>query len=67
MDDTDVKILKQVLSDARLSYRKIAEEIGVSPPTVLTRMQRLENNHSIKSYSTVLDHEKLGYDLTEYN
>jgi len=64
MDETDVKILKQVLSDARLSYRKIAEEIGVSPPTVLTRMQGLENNHIIKSYSAVLDHEKLGYDLT---
>jgi DNA-binding Lrp family transcriptional regulator len=64
MDETDVKILKQVLSDARLSYRKIAEEIGVSPPTVLTRIQRLENNRIIKSYSAVLDHEKLGYDLT---
>ena len=64
MDETDVKILKKVLSDARLSYRKIAEEIGVSPPTVLTRMQRLESNHIIKSYSAVLDHEKLGYDLT---
>jgi DNA-binding Lrp family transcriptional regulator len=64
MDETDVKILKQVLSDARLSYRKIAEEIGVSPPTVLTRMQRPENNRIIKSYSAVLDHEKLGYDLT---
>ena len=64
MDETDVKILEQVLSDARLSYRKISEEIGVSPPTVLTRMQRLENNHIIKSYSAVLDHEKLGYDLT---
>jgi DNA-binding Lrp family transcriptional regulator len=64
MDETDVKILKKVLSDARLSYRKIAEEIGVSPPTVLTRMQRLESNYIIKSYSAVLDHEKLGYDLT---
>ena len=64
MDETDVKILEQVLSDARLSYRKISEEIGVSPPTVLTRIQRLENNHIIKSYSAVLDHEKLGYDLT---
>ena len=34
MDETDVKILQQILSDARLSYRKIGEKIGVSPPTV---------------------------------
>jgi DNA-binding Lrp family transcriptional regulator len=64
IDETDVKIIKQLLSDARLSYRKIAERIGVSPPTVLSRVQKLEKNRIIKSYSAVLDHEKLGYDLT---
>ena len=64
MDETDVKILQQILSDARLSYRKIGEKIGVSPPTVLSRVQKLERNRIIRSYSAVLDHEKLGYDLT---
>ena len=64
MDATDLKILKQILSDARSSYRKIGEEIGVSPPTVLSRVQKLEKNRIIRSYSAVLDHEKLGYDLT---
>lgn len=64
IDEIDVRIIKQLLSDARLSYRKIAERIGVSPPTVLSRVQKLEKNRIIKSYSAVLDHEKLGYDLT---
>jgi DNA-binding Lrp family transcriptional regulator len=64
MDETDVKILGKLLSDARLSYRKIADEIGVSPPTVLARVKKLENDNVIKFYSAVLDHEKLGYDLT---
>jgi DNA-binding Lrp family transcriptional regulator len=64
MDETDVKILKKLLSDARMSYRKVAEEIGVSPPTVLARVEKLESNGIIRSYSTLLDHEKLGYDLT---
>jgi DNA-binding Lrp family transcriptional regulator len=64
MDETDTKILHQILSDGRSSYRKIAEQIGVSPPTVLNRIQKLETNHVIKSYSAILDHEKLGYDLT---
>ena len=31
MDETDVKILKRLLHDARMSYRRVAEEIGVSP------------------------------------
>lgn len=64
MDETDVKILRKLLSDSRLSYRKIADEIGVSPPTVLTRVEKLERDNIIKFYSAVLDHEKLGYDLT---
>ena len=64
MDETDVKILKKLLTDARSSYRRIAEEIGVSPPTVLARVEKLESDSIIKSYSAVLDHEKLGYDLT---
>ncbi|MFL6324630.1 MAG: Lrp/AsnC family transcriptional regulator [Nitrososphaeraceae archaeon] len=64
MDETDVKILTKLLTVARLSYRKIAQEIGVSPPTVLTRVEKLERENIIKFYSAVLDHEKLGYDLT---
>jgi len=64
LDETDVKILIKLLGDARLSYRKIAHEIGVSPPTVLTRVEKLEREKIIKFYSAVLDHEKLGYDLT---
>jgi AsnC-type helix-turn-helix domain len=32
MDETDVKLLGKLLSDARLSYRRIADEIRVSAP-----------------------------------
>jgi DNA-binding Lrp family transcriptional regulator len=64
LDEIDEKILRKLLSDARRSYRRIAEEIGVSPPTVLARVEKLENEGIIKSYSALLDHEKLGYDLT---
>ena len=64
LDEIDIKILTKLVSDARLSYRSIAEQIGVSPPTVLARVEKLERNKIIKSYSALLDHEKLGYDLT---
>ena len=64
MDETDVKLLGKLLSDARLSYRRIADELRVSAPTVLTRVKKLEKESVIKFYSAILDHEKLGYDLT---
>jgi Lrp/AsnC family leucine-responsive transcriptional regulator len=49
LDEIDLKILRQVLKDARMSYRKIADEIDVSPPTVLSRVQKLEKDKIIKS------------------
>jgi DNA-binding Lrp family transcriptional regulator len=56
--------LKRVLVDARLSYRQIAYQVGVSAPTVLSRINKLQYHRIIKSYSAIVDHEKLGYDLT---
>lgn len=64
IDAIDSKILKRVLVDARLSYRQMAYQIGVSAPTVLSRINKLQYHRIIKSYSAIVDHEKLGYDLT---
>jgi len=64
LDETDFKILGVLLEDARLSSRQIADRIGVSVGTVLSRIRRMENEGIIKGYSAVVDHEKLGYELT---
>ena len=63
VDETDVKILKALTLDARLSSRQIAKQCGVSIGTVLSRMRKMENEGVIKGYSALLDHEKLGYEL----
>jgi len=63
-DKTDAKILKVVTENSRLSYRKIAKKIGVSTLTVLTRMKKMEENGVIKGYSALIDHKKLGLNLT---
>ena len=64
IDDVDRKILTELLRDSRRSYRSIARRAGVSVGTVLTRIRKLEKSGVIKGYSAVLDHEKLGYQLT---
>jgi DNA-binding Lrp family transcriptional regulator len=64
LDETDVKILETLAFDARLSSRQIAEQCKVSVGTVLTRIKRMEKEGIIKGYSALLDHEKLGYELT---
>jgi DNA-binding Lrp family transcriptional regulator len=64
LNETDVKILQGLLEDARFSSRQIAKKVGVSVGTVLSRIKKMENEGIIKGYSAVLDHEKLGYQLT---
>ena len=63
-DKTDGKILKVITENSRLSYRKIAKKIGVSTLTVLSRMKKMEENGVIKGYSALIDHKKLGLDMT---
>lgn len=64
LDETDVKILKVLTLYARLSSRQIAKQCGVSIGTVLSRIKKMEKKGIIKGYSALLDHEKLGYELT---
>ncbi len=64
LDDTDVKIIKNLVSDARLSSRQIAKKSNVSIGTVLTRIKRMEKEGIVKGYSALIDHEKIGYQLT---
>jgi DNA-binding Lrp family transcriptional regulator len=64
LDETDVEILKALTLDARLSSRQIAKQCNVSIGTVLTRIKRMESVGIIRGYSALLDHEKIGYELT---
>jgi DNA-binding Lrp family transcriptional regulator len=64
LSDTDKKILKNLLEDARFSSRQIAKNVGVSVGTVLSRIKKMEEVGLIKGYAAILDHEKLGYELT---
>ena len=64
LNETDRKILRCLLEDARFSSRQIAKKIGVSVGTVLSRIKKMEDKRIIKGYSAILDQEKLGYQLT---
>jgi len=64
LSEVDKKILKGLLEDARLSSRRIAKNVGVSTGTVLSRIKKMEEEGLIRGYSALLDHEKLGYQLT---
>jgi DNA-binding Lrp family transcriptional regulator len=63
-DETDANILNALIRDARLSSRQVAKQCGISIGTVLSRIKKMEKEGIITGYSAMLDHEKLGYELT---
>lgn len=66
LDDLDLEILRLLQINARLSYRKIAERLGVSPATILVRLRRLKKKGIIKGFTVEIDPYKLGYQSIAY-
>ncbi|MEM3525822.1 MAG: Lrp/AsnC family transcriptional regulator [Candidatus Jordarchaeaceae archaeon] len=57
MDELDLKILKLLSYDSRLSFREVAKELGVSHANVAARIKRLEEDKIIRGYTIILDPE----------
>ena len=60
LDILDLKIVKCLTEDARSTYKKIAEEAGVSEATVKNRIDKLINEGIIKRFTIIMDYHKLG-------
>jgi DNA-binding Lrp family transcriptional regulator len=63
LESIDIKILKELINNSRLSYREIARRTRLSVNTVASRVEKLEKEGVIKGYTAILDPEKLGYDV----
>lgn len=64
LDDIDLQILRMLQEDSRMSYRKIADSLGIAVGTVYNRIKRLEEERVFKAYTVMADPAKLGYELT---
>jgi len=60
LDILDLKIVKCLTDDARSTYKKIAEETGVSEATVKNRIDKLMEEGIIKKFTVIMDYHKLG-------
>ena len=63
LDITDLKILRELQKDGRLTNVELASRIGLSPPPCLRRVQVLEKLGYIAGYRALLDAQKLGFDV----
>jgi len=64
LDKIDLKILKILQENAKITNLQLSGEIGLSPAPTLERVKKLENAKLIKGYYTRLDNEALGIGIT---
>jgi Lrp/AsnC family transcriptional regulator, leucine-responsive regulatory protein len=63
-DVTNRRILEELQGDGRLSLAELGRRVGLSPPAVAERVQRLERDGAITGYHARVDPRALGYSLT---
>ena len=49
---------------AREPASSISEKIGISVPTVIDRIKKLQDSGIIKGYTTIIDSKKIGLDVS---
>jgi Lrp/AsnC family leucine-responsive transcriptional regulator len=63
LDTTDLELLHELEIDARLSLAELGRRVGLSPPAVADRLERLEEEGVIGAYRAEIDPRALGYEL----
>ncbi|MEM2336259.1 MAG: Lrp/AsnC family transcriptional regulator [Candidatus Bathyarchaeia archaeon] len=60
MDELDLKILKLLEEDGRLTFMEIAKKLRLSESTIRKRVQALKENGVIKRFTVEIDPAKIG-------
>jgi Lrp/AsnC family leucine-responsive transcriptional regulator len=66
LDPIDHRILDILQKNARTRLNEMAQQLGLTIPTISERIQKLEDRGFIKGYTAILDAKRLGKDITAF-
>jgi DNA-binding Lrp family transcriptional regulator len=66
LDAIDLKILRILQSNAKITNAQLSQQIGLSPAPTLERVKKLEKTGVIKSYHANLDQQVLGLEVSTF-
>ncbi len=64
IDAVDLQIIRALEEDSRVSLRKLAHKIGLTPNILHNRIKSLEQDGVILGYAPIVDSTQMGYALT---
>ncbi len=66
LDEYDKAIISILQEDASISNIDLSKKIGLAPSSCLLRTKNLREQKIIKSFTTIVDEKKLGYEVTAF-
>ncbi|OOM68364.1 Lrp/AsnC family transcriptional regulator [Clostridium sp. BL-8] len=63
IDNTDIKILKELQLDSRLSIRELSKRVNLSPPSVADRIRKFEDSGIIEGYTIKINEAALDFSI----
>ncbi|EEE37705.1 transcriptional regulator, AsnC family [Rhodobacteraceae bacterium KLH11] len=64
MDSIDIKIIRALQKDGRMTVIDLAEHVGLSATPCARRLERLQRDRIITGYAAQVDPEQLGFGVT---
>ena len=65
-DSIDLQLIRALQADAKASLVKLGREVGMSAPSVMERIRKLEQAGVITGYSAIVDARRVGLDVTAF-
>ncbi len=66
LDDTDRRILSLLQEDCKVPLAQVGKRVGLSAPSVMERIRRLEEAGIVTGYRALLDSRRVGFDVTAF-
>jgi DNA-binding Lrp family transcriptional regulator len=66
LDEIDIKILRELQNEGRITNVELSERVGISAPPCLRRLRKLEQAGIVEGYRALLNAPSLGYDLVAF-
>lgn len=61
IDEIDTRIIASLVSNGRVSFREIGEEVGLSAPAVKRRVDRLLDERVITGFTALINPDAVGW------
>jgi Lrp/AsnC family leucine-responsive transcriptional regulator len=66
LDKINSKIMRQLQTDARISYAELGRRVGLTTPAVIERVKRLEETGIITGYRAEINPAKVGLPILAF-